>query len=213
MLKIHKIENLDTLESELNKIISELEIDNDILNISFKKILGYDVTVILFESNITREDKRNERIEHVYKLRNEQLENNTKPVEKLDIPITELADEFLQKNKMDYNILRASHRFSLDIKIREWLKSKKGIDESSLHYRDLSWHMRALITSKIELELRQNIPKMKDDLYNWCLENNVKKITKSFMKGYFEEKDEWCPSSITDILYTKVNVELSKNKL
>ncbi len=30
MFKIHKIENLDTLESELNKMISELEIDNNV---------------------------------------------------------------------------------------------------------------------------------------------------------------------------------------
>ncbi len=124
-----------------------------------------------------------------------------------------MVDEFLQEHKVDSVILCASDRNHLWFKIKDWLESKKEIKQTSSISRDLSWNMSALITSKIESELRQNIPKMKDDLYNWCIENNVKKITKSLMKGYFEEKDEWCPSSITDILYTKVNLELSKNKL
>ena len=46
MFKIHKIENLDTLESELNKIITELEVENSILDTIFTKILDSDVVVI-----------------------------------------------------------------------------------------------------------------------------------------------------------------------
>ena len=208
MFKIHKIENLDTLESKLNKMISELEIDNNVLDINFNKILDSDVVIIDYISNAKLEEQH-ERISELRNLRRD----DTDTTKEIETPITELVDEFLQENKIDYNILRASYRINLHIKIKEWLKSKKGIDESSLQFRDLIWNIEALMHDKKESELRENIPKMKDDLYKWCMENNLKKITKSLMKGYFEEKDEWCPSSITDILYTKVNLELSKNKV
>lgn len=199
MFKIHKIKNLDTLESELNKIVSELEIDNNVLDIKFNKILDSDVVIIDYISTT-----------EIEKLRNKHMKNNMDSTEQLDISITELVDEFLQEHKVDSVILRASDRNHLWFKIKAWLETKKEIKQTSLISRDLSWNMSALITSKIESELRQNIPKMNDELYKWCTDNNVKKITKSLMKGYFEEKDEWCPSSITDILYTKVNLKLSK---
>ena len=208
--KFHKIGNIDTLADELDTIISDLEVNNEVMEIDFIKILDTDVVKIEYMSlaEIQEQRKKNqELLEDEYDTEYD-TEDDTEEIEQ---STPELINDFLQENKIDYNKYGTSQRHDLRIKITEWLTNEKGIDQSSSRLHGLLWEFDNHITQKWEIKLRENIPELQADLYTFCKENNLKKLTKSLMIGYFEEKNVWIPVSITNILYTKVNLELSKN--